>query len=234
MVTIIVSPTAHERHAAMMCGFAPPRRAAGGFDPCQPAIRQGVYHGGMGMFRPAWFKDLIADPAVAVSNDHVFDASIGRLSAEPVLLAYATQTGAAETIASDTRDQLQHAGVRVQMIDFYSLDRPLLEASRQALFIVSTTYDGDPPDMAEAFHAQVMSQALGLTHLQYGLLALGDRAYDDFCGFGHRLDDWLRASGARPWFASIDVDDEDENAVQSWHDHMAALVRHAGMQASMD
>lgn len=190
----------------------------------------------MGMFRPAWFRQLIAGPYAVTTTACGFRESHGQrvrppvrvspgLAPAPVLLAYATQTGAAEAFAYETRRQLQAAGARVRMVGFDALDVPLLEASCQALFVASTTYDGDPPEMAETFSRNAMGRPARLSHLRYGLLALGDRAYDDFCGFGHRVDAWLRASGAQAWFDPIEVDDEDARALDCWHGRIALLAQ---------
>lgn len=54
------------------------------------------------------------------------------------------------------------------------------------------------------------------SHLRYGLLSAGDSNYPTFCGFGQRLHTWLQASGARLLFEPVDVDCEDEMAVQRW------------------
>jgi sulfite reductase (NADPH) flavoprotein alpha-component len=97
----------------------------------------------------------------------------------------------------------------------------LREASR-ALFVVSTTGDGEPPDMAVAFARQAMAQPTDLAHLRYGLLALGDSDYEEFCGFGRQLQRWLRASGAQALFDPVEVDDEDAAALRHWQHHLAA------------
>jgi sulfite reductase (NADPH) flavoprotein alpha-component len=44
------------------------------------------------------------------------------------------------------------------------------------------------------------------------VLALGDRSYGHFCGFGHQLDQWLRQHGAHPLFDAIEVDNADPAA----------------------
>src|SRR5690606_30781493 len=91
-------------------------------------------------------------------------------------------------------------------------------ASRQVLFVVSTTGEGDPPDHALSFLRQMQGGAdgEGLAHLEYALLALGDRDYDDFCGFGRQLDQWLRMRGAQPLFDRVEVDNADEAALRHW------------------
>lgn len=180
----------------------------------------------MGMFKPAWLRDLVGPAGHAGDSDSFIDspnAPIEPLSG-PVLLAYASQTGVAEDLAKATEEQLLAAGIDVELVDFYELKLARLSHARQVLFLVSTTCDGDPPDMAETFHKEAMQAPATLGQLRYGLLALGDRSYDHFCGFGRTLDAWLRISGAQPWFARIDVDDEDAAALQRWHGQIGALV----------
>lgn len=176
------------------------------------------------MFSFAWFKELLAEPATEAGRGGVFKPPSARLTDAPVLLAFATQTGAAETFAKRTCTRLRDAGVEVRMVDFYDLDPALLETTSQALFVVSTTCDGDPPDMAEAFQEEFMGRHASLAHLRYGMLALGDRAYDDFCAFGHRFDAWLKAGGAQAWFDLVEVDDEDDRAVAHWLECVDALT----------
>lgn len=178
----------------------------------------------MGMFQSYWLKDLFVDTSPATDAGRPGLSLSGRLDDSPIMVAFATQTGAAEGIAEGTLEQLQMAGRDVQMVDFYDISLSVLQQTRQALFVVSTTFDGDPPDMAEAFCDEAMGRPAELTHLRYSLLALGDRAYDTFCGFGHRLDAWLKASGARPWFEMLEVDDEDEQTIEHWHDGLSMLL----------
>jgi hypothetical protein len=48
------------------------------------------------------------------------------------------------------------------------------------------------------------------------VLALGDRQYKNFCGFGRALDAWLHAAGARRDFECIEVDNSDPAALAAW------------------
>ncbi len=176
------------------------------------------------MFQPARLQEPTGEAAngdVAQPPEPLGDV---RFAPGPVLIACASQTGVAEDLAAATHEQLRAAGIASRVMDFEALDRPTLEAARQVLFLASTTYDGDPPDMAETFSREAMAQPASLAHLHYGLLALGDRGYGDFCAFGRALDVWLRASGAQPWFPRIEVDDEDAAALERWHAQVAALA----------
>lgn len=178
----------------------------------------------MGMFQLGWLRELIATPDAARTPAPRGPVAMADFAGGPVLLAFATQTGVAEDMANATREQLWSAGVAAQLVEFDALTLPMLEQARQALFLASTTCDGDPPDMAEDFARATMAQPASLGQLHYGLLALGDSAYGDFCGFGRQLDAWLLASGAQACFPRIEVDDENAAALDRWHRQVAALV----------
>src|SRR5690606_3904720 len=95
--------------------------------------------------------------------------------------------------------------------------------ARCALFVVSTTGDGDPPDSAAAFTRSVMRQPLDLRELRYGLLALGDRGYARYCAFGRALEEWLRQQGAQPLFDSVEVDNAGAAGLDQWQQRLALL-----------
>lgn len=142
---------------------------------------------------------------------------------EHVLVAYASQTGHAETLAGQTAESLRSAGIRVDVRSFRHLDAQDLQAIRRALFIVSTTGEGDAPDMAAGFIAGATGAAVQLQDLNYALLALGDSDYTNFCGFGHDLEALLRKAGARAMFDTIEVDNGDAGALRLWQYHLGQL-----------
>jgi sulfite reductase (NADPH) flavoprotein alpha-component len=70
----------------------------------------------------------------------------------------------------------------------------------------------------------MLARDAALPDLSYGLLALGDRSYRDYCGFGHAVDGWLRRSGATPLFDLVEVDDADAEAIRHWQHQLNALT----------
>jgi sulfite reductase (NADPH) flavoprotein alpha-component len=62
-----------------------------------------------------------------------------------------------------------------------------------------------------------------LSGLQFGLLALGDRQYPHYCGFGRQFDGWLIGNGARALFERIDVDAARTGAAP-WQQQLGALT----------
>ncbi|MEO6102653.1 MAG: sulfite reductase flavoprotein subunit alpha [Pseudoxanthomonas sp.] len=140
-----------------------------------------------------------------------------------VLVAYASQTGFAQQLAERSAESLRLSGVSVKLRALGEVDRQLLATAERALFVASTTGEGDPPDPALGFVRAVMGQPAALGHLGYAVLALGDREYEHFCGFGHQLDAWLRGHGGRPLFDLVEVDNADESALRHWQHHLGQI-----------
>ena len=141
----------------------------------------------------------------------------------PLLVAYASQTGYAEQIAKQTAQALQAANIPSRVRALADLSVEELAGTERALFVVSTYGEGDPPDTGLPFVHSVMSNSPALSRLAYGVLALGDRTYRNFCGFGKTLDGWLRRQCAMPMFDLVEVDNADEAALLHWQRHIGAL-----------
>ncbi len=139
------------------------------------------------------------------------------------LIAFASQTGFAEQIAWQSARLFHTAGVPVRLLALGELTLQELARTERALFIVSTYGEGDAPDNAARF-AQAMTFAAPLANLHHAVLALGDRGYAQFCGFGRRVDAWLQAQGATRLFDRIELDNEDPAAWQAWQRHVAHLA----------
>lgn len=142
---------------------------------------------------------------------------------EAALIAFASQTGFGEELAWMTARALGDGGVGARILPFAELDLETLKRARRLLVVASTTGEGDAPDGAARFVRQVMGTEADLSHLSYGLLALGDRSYDAFCGFGHTVGDWLDRCGAQTLFDRVEVDNGDAGAVRHWQ-HQLNLI----------
>jgi sulfite reductase (NADPH) flavoprotein alpha-component len=140
-----------------------------------------------------------------------------------MLVVHASQSGYAEQIAAQTAQALQAANIPSHVCSLGELRVEELAAAERALFVVSTYGEGDPPDTGLPFVHSVMSHSPALSRLAYGVLALGDRSYRHFCGFGKTLDSWLRRQCAVPMFDLVEVDNADEAALLHWQRHIGAL-----------
>ncbi|WP_426702452.1 flavodoxin domain-containing protein [Rhodanobacter sp. Col0626] len=172
--------------------------------------------------KAAGMRDMAANSHTAVV-DHAGDDMRVVSADATVRVIYASQTGFAEQIAQRTQQSLRAAGMATRLDGINSVAADDLRHAGRVLFVVSTTGDGEPPDMALAFHRLAMQQPTSLSGLRYGLLALGDSDYEEFCGFGRQLQRWLQASGAQPLFDPVEVDSEDEASRRHWQHHLAML-----------
>lgn len=145
------------------------------------------------------------------------------------LVLYASQTGNAALLAQHTTAQLQGAGLTVRCLCLSQIDASTLASVPQALFIVSTCGEGDAPDDAARFVFEAMQTPARLPQLGYAVLALGDRSYTHFCGFGQHLAQWLHASGASALFPLLQADRSDPLTLARWRQHIGNLAGESGV-----
>ncbi|MEJ6788963.1 sulfite reductase subunit alpha [Brevundimonas sp. BR2-1] len=150
--------------------------------------------------------------------------------ADAVTVAFASQTGLAEELAWMTARSLSEAGTGARVMPLGELGAATLRSAGRLLIVASTTGEGDAPDGVSRFVRQTMGAPADLSGVSYGLLALGDNTYTDFCGFGRALDGWLRRSGAEPLFDRVEVDNGDAGAVRHWQ-HQLGLLTGSTIQA---
>ncbi len=155
---------------------------------------------------------------------------------DAILVLHASQTGQAQRLAEETARRLQAAGKPVRLLALGALDAPTLQQARQALFIASTTGEGDAPDSARAFVHRCMQATgeLDLQGLQVAVLALGDRRYREFCAFGLALARWLQASGAALQFETLQVDCGDARVVAQWWRQLDGVMPGIAQRAAGD
>ncbi len=139
------------------------------------------------------------------------------------LVIYASQTGQAEEIARDSAASLVAGGREAQALSTDQVTVTHLQAAKHILCVVSTTGEGDAPDEALRFEKTLMRETPDLAGRTVAVLALGDRKYDLFCAFGHRVFNWLVSCGAEAVALAVEVDDLDPGALKKWHDLLAGL-----------
>ena len=138
--------------------------------------------------------------ASAVARDKRYNTRHHDGAVKPALLvAYASQSGNAAALAKRTAAWFD-GQVDYQILPLNQVDNEVLSYTRQALFVVSTYGDGEPPDNAQMFANRYLGAQthLDLSHLQFSVLALGDKLYQQFCAFGHKLQQGLSLLGAMP------------------------------------
>jgi sulfite reductase (NADPH) flavoprotein alpha-component len=139
--------------------------------------------------------------------------------AEPLTILYATESGNAEKLAGDIAKSARKSGLKPTLLDMADLDLASLSKTRRLLVIASTWGEGDPPARAARGYAELMGEsAPRLEGLEYGVLALGDTAYAEFCAIGKSLDQRLASLGAKRALDRIDCDLDFAAPAASWID----------------
>ncbi len=134
-------------------------------------------------------------------------------------ILYGTESGNSETLAGAARKAATRLGFAVKLLDMADATPDGLSGETNLLVIASTWGEGDPPQRAEAFYAALMAEdAPRLPKLRYSVLALGDRAYVNFCETGKRIDQRLEALGGTRLAARVDCDLDYETPARGWID----------------
>jgi sulfite reductase (NADPH) flavoprotein alpha-component len=139
-----------------------------------------------------------------------------------LLVAYASQSGQARELAELSAKQLREAGMPAQPIGLEQLHPDQLQG--RMLLVLSTYGEGEAPDNGVRFERLLQDPHLDLSQLDYAVLALGDRDYQHFCGFGERIDRLLHQRHAKRLFDRLEVDKTDAGTLRHWQQQLGHLA----------
>lgn len=154
--------------------------------------------------------------------------------ADTVLVIYASQSDTAKQLALQTAAWLRTSSCGTATLNIQDLSVAQLIQAKQAIFIVSTYGEGDAPDSAQQFIHERMLQSIDLSHLEFAMLALGDRRYEHFCQFGLDLNAWLLNQQARPWFDLICANQADKQSLLLWRQQLAQAFNHGAADFKLE
>ncbi len=131
-------------------------------------------------------------------------------------IIYGTVTGNAQSLAEKFGDECDRHGVVSSLHAAEDWDLARFADARRVVLIFSTWGDGEPPDDAVDFCEAIYDQKAQVAHLDYYVVALGDTAYEDFCGCGRRLDEALAAAGATALEPRLELDVDFDDGFDAW------------------
>lgn len=162
-----------------------------------------------------FFQGLLA------SSNSILPVSsvIQEKSTKKLTILYGTHTGRSKTIAGKLAEKLAGKGVEVKTIALDEYKTRQLSSESNVVFIVSTHGEGEPPAMAEDFHAFITGKrAPKLPQLNYAVVALGDKSYKLFCKTGIDIDEALTRAEARSILPILKLDVDFEEHAEQWMD----------------
>lgn len=151
---------------------------------------------------------------------------ISSLAAGPSInLLYGSQTGNAESLAHSCAEHLRRQGWQPQVSSMDDYNTAQCAEQSLLVLITSTFGDGDAPDNAQNFwHFLHSVAAPALPHLKFAVLALGDSNYDQFCGYGKKLDARLLELGAQHLLARVDCDSDYQASFDAWLENLTTVL----------
>ena len=146
----------------------------------------------------------------------------------PLTILFGTESGNAEALAAQARKVATKLGFAPKVVDMADTTPEQVAEMQNVLVIASTWGEGDPPQRAVDFLDALMADdAPRMDKLRYAVLALGDRAYVQYCEVGKRFDERLAALGAARVTDRIDCDLDYEAPATSWIDAALAVLKPA-------
>lgn len=108
-----------------------------------------------------------------------------------------TMTGTAELVAGDIKKKLEADGHKANVLLMDDLKADVFQRPGIFLICTSTYGQGDVPDNARDFHADLTGSKPDLSGKLVGIIGLGDSTYiDTFNHGGKQFEDVLRDCGA--------------------------------------
>lgn len=108
-----------------------------------------------------------------------------------------TMTGTAELVAGDIKKALEPAGHMVEILLMDNLKASVFDRPGAFLICTSTYGQGDVPDNARDFFADLQAKQPKLSGKLLGIIGLGDSTYADTYNFGGKqFEELLRGLGA--------------------------------------
>ena len=116
-----------------------------------------------------------------------------------------------------SRRSARKLGFKPSLVDMADLELASLASVKKLIVIAATWGEGEPPARAIRAYKELMSDAAPrLDGVEFGVLALGDTAYVEFCAIGKALDERFEALGAKRVADRVDCDLDFAEPAATW------------------
>ena len=166
----------------------------------------------------AWLAGFLAGVESASSGEgEAALPSAPARPAEPLTIVFASESGNSEKLAGDMAKAARKLGLKPNVVDMADLELATLTSAKRLVFIAATWGEGEPPARAVRVYNELMGEgAPRLDGVEFGVLALGDTAYAEFCAIGKKIDERLAALGAKRVVDRVDCDLDFTEPSSKW------------------
>ena len=165
----------------------------------------------------AWLAGFLAGLDAAGAGAVAPQPAVPARPAEPLTIVYASESGNSEKLAGDLAKSARKNGLKPTIIDMADLDLSALTTAKRLVFIAATWGEGEPPARAIRAYDELMGDgAPRLDGVEFGVLALGDTAYAEFCAIGKKIDERLAALGGKRIVDRVDCDLDFAEPASRW------------------
>lgn len=167
----------------------------------------------------AWLAGFLAGVESVTGGAEVAQPAAPARPAEPLTIVFASESGNSEKLAGDMAKASRKLGFKPTIIDMADLELSSLASAKRLVFIAATWGEGEPPARATRVYNELMGEgAPRLDGVEFGVLALGDTAYAEFCAVGKKIDERLAALGAKRVVDRVDCDLDFAEPAGKWID----------------
>ena len=166
----------------------------------------------------AWLSGYLAG-LQAANDPHAVSPAAPPAKRAPLTILFGTESGNAEALAAQVRKAATKLGFAPKVQDMADFTPAQAAATENLVVIASTWGEGDPPQRAVDFYEALLADdAPRFEKTRFAVLALGDRAYAQFCEIGRKIDERLAALGGARITDRIDCDLDYETPATGWID----------------
>ena len=164
----------------------------------------------------AWLSGYLAG-LQAAGGSHAAVPAAPPAKRAPLTILFGTESGNAEALAAQARKAATKLGFAPKVIDMSDFTLAQAAATENLLIVASTWGEGDPPQRAVDFYEALMADdAPRFEKTRFAVLALGDRAYAQYCEIGRKIDERMAALGGIRITDRIDCDLDYGTPASGW------------------
>ena len=138
-------------------------------------------------------------------------------------ILFATVYGNAENVANNINKIAIENSFVSQVNELNDVDATMLQELENVIIVSSTTGEGEIPENGEDFW-NLLDSNPELNHINYGVIALGDKSHDNFCNAGKLIDEKMLALKAKQISPRLECDGDTAGS-DAWAESFIDMIK---------